>query len=136
MKPYKMGGKADTGTAKRNPKSPPLSPDVEADLKALETLEQPDYQTGGPRRRYPAGKAKYYPEDRIEIPERVLRSLGKTQKMAKGGSLPDLTGDGKITRADVLKGRGVFRKGGSVKSSASRRADGVAKRGKTRGKFV
>ena len=31
------------------------------------------------------------------------------------GSLPDLTGDGKITRADVLKGRGVFKKGGSTK---------------------
>lgn len=136
MKHYKMGGKMETGTAKRNPKSPPLSPDVEADLKALETLEQSDYQVGGPRRRYPAGEAKYYPEDRIEIPERVLRGLGKTRKMAKGGSLPDLTGDGKITRADVLKGRGVFRKGGSVKSSASRRADGIAQRGKTRGKFV
>jgi ribosomal protein L21E len=32
------------------------------------------------------------------------------------GSLPDLTGDGKITRADVLKGRGVFKKGGMNKS--------------------
>ena len=27
---------------------------------------------------------------------------------------PDLTGDGKVTRADVLKGRGVFKKGGST----------------------
>ena len=25
---------------------------------------------------------------------------------------PDLTGDGKVTKADVLKGRGVFKKGG------------------------
>ena len=32
----------------------------------------------------------------------------------KGGSFPDLTGDGKVTRADVLKGRGVFKKGGST----------------------
>ena len=30
------------------------------------------------------------------------------------GGLPDLTGDGKITQADVLKGRGVFQKGGSL----------------------
>lgn len=30
----------------------------------------------------------------------------------------------------------LYRKGGSVKSSASRRADGTAKKGKTRGKFV
>lgn len=40
----------------------------------------------------------------------------KKPKMAKGGSFPDLTGDGKVTRADVLKGRGVFKKGGTVKS--------------------
>ena len=28
---------------------------------------------------------------------------------------PDLTGDGKVTRADVLKGRGVFASGGKAK---------------------
>jgi hypothetical protein len=38
------------------------------------------------------------------------------QNFEKGGSaFPDLTGDGKVTRADVLKGRGVFKKGGSAK---------------------
>jgi len=31
-----------------------------------------------------------------------------------GSSFPDLTGDGKTTQADVLKGRGVFKKGGST----------------------
>jgi hypothetical protein len=31
---------------------------------------------------------------------------------------------------------GGFKKGGSVKSSASRRADGIAKKGKTRGKMI
>ena len=52
---------------------------------------------------------------------------GGTTKMAKGGSagFPDLTGDGKISQADILKGRGVIKKnggptkmkiGGSVKS--------------------
>jgi hypothetical protein len=37
-------------------------------------------------------------------------------KMKQGGSksFPDLTGDGKVTRADVLKGRGVFACGGHV----------------------
>ena len=36
--------------------------------------------------------------------------------MKKGGrSFPDLTGDGKVTRADVLKGRGVFAKGNMVR---------------------
>ena len=33
--------------------------------------------------------------------------------VVKGG-MPDLTGDGKVTRADVLKGRGVFKDGGMV----------------------
>tara|TARA_R110001592_G_scaffold261060_2_gene525870 strand:- start:1203 stop:1409 length:207 start_codon:yes stop_codon:yes gene_type:complete len=38
---------------------------------------------------------------------------GKMKKMKKGGKkFPDLTGDGKVTRADVLKGRGVFKEGG------------------------
>ncbi len=92
MKHYKMGGKADTGTAKRNPKSPPLSPDVEADLKALETLEQPDYDVGGPKRRYPKGKVKRYADE-------------------------------------------GYKSGGTV-GSASKRADGCAVKGKTRGKFV
>jgi len=30
----------------------------------------------------------------------------------------------------------IFKKGGSIKSSASRRADGIAQRGKTKGRFV
>ena len=39
------------------------------------------------------------------------------QNFKKGGSaFPDLNKDGKITRADVLKGRGVFKKGGMTKS--------------------
>jgi hypothetical protein len=33
----------------------------------------------------------------------------------KKGKFPDLTGDGKVTRADVLKGRGVFKSGGIAK---------------------
>jgi hypothetical protein len=39
----------------------------------------------------------------------------KMKKMAKGG-FPDLNKDGKITKADILKGRGVIKKmGGSTK---------------------
>ena len=89
-----------------------MSADTEADLQALKTLKQPDYTpSSGPRRRYPAGKVKRYPDERddLGIPESVLKNLGKTRKMAKGG----------MTR-----------------SSASRRADGIAVKGKTRGKFV
>jgi hypothetical protein len=73
-----------------------------------------------------------------EAPAGTMMAKGgkaKAKKMAKGGKLPDLTGDGKVTRADVLKGRGVkgFAKGGST---ASKRADGCATKGKTKGRFV
>ena len=45
----------------------------------------------------------------------AMKAAGKKPKMAAGGSFPDLTGDGKVTKADVLKGRGVFKKGGIIK---------------------
>lgn len=36
--------------------------------------------------------------------------LVKKKKYKAGGKFPDLTGDGKVTYADVLKGRGVEKK--------------------------
>ena len=43
-------------------------------------------------------------------------SMFKKQTLSEGGTskFPDLTGDGKVTQADVLKGRGVFNEGGSL----------------------
>ena len=38
----------------------------------------------------------------------------KRQPFAQGSKFPDLTGDGKVTQADILKGRGVFNEGGSL----------------------
>ena len=76
---------------------------------------------------------KYAPGLSLDMPD---EPKGTKPKGMKKGGMPDLTGDGKVTRADVLKGRGVFKKGGAVKSSASKRADGCAVKGKTRGKMV
>lgn len=45
-----------------------------------------------------------------EIDKELIAREGK----AKGGKFPDLTGDGEVTQADVLKGRGVFNEGGSM----------------------
>ena len=36
---------------------------------------------------------------------------------AKKGGFPDLTGDGKVTFKDVLKGRGAIKKGGIIKKA-------------------
>ena len=61
--------------------------------------------------------------------KRIVRELkakgGKTKK-----SFPDLTGDGKVTRADVLKGRGVFAMGSAVKKIARRIKKGGADMGR------
>ena len=48
----------------------------------------------------------------------INRSMGEMSMFAKGGeaSFPDLTGDGKVTQADILKGRGVFQEGGPVEN--------------------
>ena len=45
---------------------------------------------------------------------RDLKSKGGPVDKKKK-KFPDLTGDGKVTQADILKGRGVFRKGGASK---------------------
>ena len=51
--------------------------------------------------------------------DRLQELREELNKMKKGGKVkkkfPDLTGDGKVTQADILKGRGVFKKGGGVK---------------------
>mgnify|MGYP003110003923 CR=1 FL=1 len=39
---------------------------------------------------------------------------GGDEDMYKEGGFPDLTGDGKVTQADILKGRGVYEYGGEM----------------------
>lgn len=56
--------------------------------------------------------------------DKAMKLKKKLSKFAKGGKFPDLTGDGKVTRADVLKGRGVFRSGGRVPTGKYRTSDG------------
>lgn len=45
---------------------------------------------------------------------------GKTKKAKSGGSFPDLNKDGKITKADILKGRGVIKNGAALKKQAAK----------------
>lgn len=49
-------------------------------------------------------------------------NYGGMTKMKSGGSkFPDLTGDGKVTRADILKGRGVIKRNGGVNAATADR---------------
>lgn len=57
--------------------------------------------------------------------KKTYKGGGKMYK--KGGKFPDLTGDGKVTMADVLKGRGVeekkMKKGGKVTARKAKRTE-------------
>ena len=50
-----------------------------------------------------------------------MRGGKKPPGMKAGGKFPDLTGDGKVTKKDILKGRGVpgFKAGGKPKGYAA-----------------
>ena len=66
----------------------------------------------------PQNKKKVGPVDPkgayTKVQERTLGKMKMGGKMAKdGASFPDLNKDGKITKADVLKGRGVIAKKGA-----------------------
>lgn len=65
------------------------------------------------QRRY---MAMAYNDPDMGVPKEVAKKFMKkpAQGYKKGGKMPDLTGDGKVTQADVLKGRGVFKAGGKV----------------------
>lgn len=51
---------------------------------------------------------------------------GKMASYKKGGKFPDLTGDGKVTKADILKGRKVFKAGGKMGDPVKAAAAGAA----------
>jgi hypothetical protein len=56
---------------------------------------------------------------------------GVTKKAKSGGSFPDLNKDGKITKADILKGRGVIAKKGATLKKQAAVAIAMKKAGKT-----
>jgi len=56
---------------------------------------------------------------------------GGVVKAKKGGSFPDLNKDGKITKADILKGRGVIAKKGAALKKQAAVAIAMKKAGKT-----
>jgi hypothetical protein len=70
---------------------------------------------------------------------RAAMKAVRSPRMKDGGkSFPDLNKDGKITKADILKGRGVIKNGGKMKAKAGasvkKKAMGGAKMMKGGGK--
>ena len=64
------------------------------------------------------GDTTYMSKGDFEKKYAQKKAGGKIKKAKSGGSFPDLNKDGKITQADILKGRGVIKKnGGPVKKA-------------------
>jgi hypothetical protein len=60
----------------------------------------------------PLGDALSYVPDLMQVADYMgLKNFAEGDEVSK---FPDLTGDGKVTQADILKGRGVFQEGGAV----------------------
>jgi len=51
--------------------------------------------------------------DKLPSYEDKIKADSAKKKAKSGGSFPDLNKDGKITKADILKGRGVIAKSGT-----------------------
>lgn len=68
--------------------------------------------------------------------EDVLSGAGAMSRSAAAREAEAAAYAARIRNAQRSPGMTGYKKGGAVKSSVSRRADGIAQRGKTRGKFV
>lgn len=68
----------------------------------------------------PRNKKVSSPSPKVEV------MMAKGGMAKKKGKFPDLTGDGKVTQADVLKGRGVKRMRGGGMAKKKMRAGGMA----------
>jgi len=66
----------------------------------------------------------------------VMSGAGATSRSAAAREAEAAAYAERIRNAQRSPGMTGYKKGGAVKSSASRRADGIAQRGKTRGKYV
>ena len=57
-----------------------------------------------PRKKAQAGGMRSTTQQQQQMQQNKMPMMG----MKKGGKFPDLTGDGKVTQADILKGRKVI----------------------------
>lgn len=119
-----FGGAGSSRTVKAKPKAMP-----KADLKPAAKAESA-----------PAPKATPVDETKFSANERMKRTIEKNLSGARSGSGPTDTRsiNQRLRAAFGMKKGGATKKmaSGGMTSSASKRADGIATKGKTRGKMV
>jgi hypothetical protein len=104
-KKMQMGGKMAPTPKKFIPKGP--NKDVKKAFEADKSLKDAGF--------------KKISEAKIDTTKKYMKKGGAV-KAKSGGSFPDLNKDGKITKADILKGRGVIaKKGAKVKAAGMKK---------------
>ena len=99
---------------------------------AIKSLSSAEYAATTKAKREGKAKGKQFVKQPKKIADKTRKFRANEGGMAK--KFPDLTGDGKVTQADILKGRGVnLRKGGSPGQWSARKAQMLAKQYKSKG---
>ena len=129
--------KAQTSTAKPEaPKKAPIVTKEQMKKAGFDNLR--DYlnaQRGLKRRDKPTTKRYMDKKSDDDLAYRAPR-MGDAGFMAKRMTPDEVKAESMRNKLNAVYGEGSFKKGGMVKSSASKRADGCAKRGKTKGRMV
>ena len=79
---------------------------------ATAKLKQTQFERANPQKRFSTAKEleqqEYFNKGKGREKKMGGGMMGRRFGMKKGSKFPDLTGDGKVTFADILKGRGVI----------------------------
>jgi hypothetical protein len=127
---FSKGGGADTGRMGELKSKLAVAGMKAKDVMGKNTRGLTKKQIERLKELFDRNKNKFVPKgnpEKFMIPLRELKSEVKPMRMKrmkkggratlkKGSKFPDLTGDGKVTRADILKGRGAFSKGSKPKN--------------------
>jgi len=128
---------AQTSMAKPEaPKKAPIVTKEQMKKAGFDNLR--DYlnaQRGLKRRDKPTTKRYMDKKSDDDLAYRAPR-MGDAGFMAKRMTPDEVKAESMRNKLNAVYGEGSFKKGGMVKSSASKRADGCAKRGKTKGRMV
>ena len=115
IKKMQMGGKMAPTPKKFIPKGP--NKDVKKAFEADKSLKDAGFKKIG--------------EAKLDTTKKYMKKGGAIKKAKSGGSFPDLNKDGKITKADILKGRGVIAKKGAALKKQAAVAIAMKKAGKS-----
>jgi len=113
IKKYQMGGTPVKKYPGTNPKK------IDTTKKAPYYDLRDDYKEPGAKKRESEMIKELKKKPAMPASKKNVGRKGIKVKKAKNGkSFPDLNKDGKITKADILKGRGVIKNGGKMKKAA------------------